>query len=497
MNATEATEVTAVDDEAAREANQQLLLAGLRQHERADQADAARNRAAFLAEASRRLTETFDAEAALRNVAALAVPVVADLCFIDMVGGGSDLRRVAWAHSGELLGTLRDQMQRFAPPRDRLGDPVAQALATLAPVLVSRVCNAWLETIATSPEHLDFLQALNLRSVMTVPLAIGERPLGAITFCFTAARDREYAPDDQTLAQELAGRVALAVENARLYGELQLALRVRDDFLASTAHDLRTPLSAIKGYAYILRRQLTREAAAGAGGTTPTTSTPAPAAPTTPSAPGDPPLPALQVPPPATDALMEIDAAVGRMTRLIGALQDTARHQAGYLLHLDRRPTDVVAIARRVAAEHNRLTSRHAIRVETDAPALTGSWDPDRLERALDNLVGNAVKYSPGGGEIVVSLAQEGVEAVLSVRDEGLGIPAADQLRLFERFHRGANVIGQIDGAGIGLSDVYRVVTEHGGTVSVESREQDAQGRGGSTFTVRLPQIAVCSPPAQ
>ncbi|HXI18466.1 MAG TPA: ATP-binding protein, partial [Chloroflexota bacterium] len=143
------------------------------------------------------------------------------------------------------------------------------------------------------------------------------------------------------------------------------------------------------------------------------------------------------------------------------------------------------------------LTSRHAIRVETDAPALTGSWDLDRLERALDNLVGNAVKYSPGGGEIVVSLAQEGVEAVLSVRDEGLGIPAADQLRLFERFHRGANVIGQIDGAGIGLSDVYRVVTEHGGTVSVESREQDAQGRGGSTFTVRLPQIAVCSPPAQ
>jgi signal transduction histidine kinase len=89
---------------------------------------------------------------------------------------------------------------------------------------------------------------------------------------------------------------------------------------------------------------------------------------------------------------------------------------------------------------------------------------------------------------VVVAVAQEGDEAVLRVRDEGVGVPAADLPRLFERFHRGANVVGRIGGAGIGLADVHQVVAEHGGAVAVESREPDARGRGGgSTFTVRLP----------
>jgi signal transduction histidine kinase len=183
------------------------------------------------------------------------------------------------------------------------------------------------------------------------------------------------------------------------------------------------------------------------------------------------------------------------MTRLIGALQDAARLEAGHALHLDRRPTDVVALARRLAAEHTWNAERHRIRVETNAAELVGDWDPDRLERALDNLLGNAVKFSPDGGDVVVAVARDGREAVLRVRDQGVGIPAADLPRLFERFHRGANVVGRIGGAGIGLADVHRVVAEHGGAVSVESRVPDAGGRGGgSTITVRLPLRAACAP---
>jgi signal transduction histidine kinase len=131
-------------------------------------------------------------------------------------------------------------------------------------------------------------------------------------------------------------------------------------------------------------------------------------------------------------------------------------------------------------------TERHALRLAVDDAPLVGTWDTARLERVVANLLGNAVKYSPDGGPIVVRMAREedseGMAwAVLSVRDAGVGIPAADLPHVFDRFRRGGNVAG-IAGAGIGLTGVRQIVEQHGGTVAVESEV----GRG-STFTVRLP----------
>ena len=118
-------------------------------------------------------------------------------------------------------------------------------------------------------------------------------------------------------------------------------------------------------------------------------------------------------------------------------------------------------------------------------PQLIGSWDPARMERVLDNLLGNAVKYSPTGGEIVVGVSHEqtaaGDWAVLVVRDQGVGIPAADLPHVFEPFHRARNV-GKVAGTGIGLAGVRRIVEQHGGAITAESREGV-----GSAFRVRLP----------
>jgi signal transduction histidine kinase len=108
--------------------------------------------------------------------------------------------------------------------------------------------------------------------------------------------------------------------------------------------------------------------------------------------------------------------------------------------------------------------------------------DAIRLARVLDNLLGNAIKYSPKGGEIAVGVTREGRWAVLTVADEGMGIPAEDRSLIFEQFHRGRNVAGQMAGTGVGLAFVRRVVEQHGGNISVESQEGV-----GSTFTVRLP----------
>lgn len=259
---------------------------------------------------------------------------------------------------------------------------------------------------------------------------------------------RSAAAEARALSESLD---AARNELQRLYSQVREALEFRDAFLAAAAHDLRTPLTAVTGYVQMLRRHAER----GGGA----------------------PLDDRQ-----RSALDQVEATGRRMRRLVDQLVDVARLQMGQSLDLERRPTDLAALARRVAAEHQLATERHAIRVEAEQEVI-GAWDGVRLERALDNLVGNAVKYSPGG-EIVVTTRWEddaGDRAILTVRDRGVGIPAVDLPHVFDRFRRATNV-GGVVGTGIGLASVRQIVEEHGGTVEVESAEGE-----GSTFTVRLP----------
>jgi signal transduction histidine kinase len=186
-------------------------------------------------------------------------------------------------------------------------------------------------------------------------------------------------------------------------------------------------------------------------------------------------------------ALNRIDSAAARMNAMIGELLDFGRGQAGQQLELLRRRTDLVALARQVASEHRHYLESHALHVESDVPELVGLWDPARLQRVLENLISNAVKYSPRGGDVWVHVSQEQTPegecwAVLTVRDQGIGIPEHDLPHVFGWFRRAGNVTGRISGTGIGLASVIQVVEQHGGTVTVESKENE-----GSTFTVRLP----------
>lgn len=159
--------------------------------------------------------------------------------------------------------------------------------------------------------------------------------------------------------------------------------------------------------------------------------------------------------------------------------------QLGGAPEFDRSPVDLVALARDVAREHAITSGRHSIRVEAEAESTEGQWDRMRLERVLNNLLSNAAKYSPAGGEIVVRVRTDGDEAVLEVSDSGIGIPPADLARIFVRSSRGSNVIGRISGTGIGLTLVRQIVEQHGGVVAVESELER-----GTTFRVRLPLAA-------
>jgi len=170
---------------------------------------------------------------------------------------------------------------------------------------------------------------------------------------------------------------------------------------------------------------------------------------------------------------------------MVNELLDVARLQMGRPIELDPRPMDLAILVSEVATDLRPSTDRHEIQVESADIQMMGTWDRERLERVLVNLVTNAIKYSPEGGRIVLNLDRDTRDghdsAVVRVTDSGIGIPANDLPLVFDRFYRGSNV-GGIEGAGIGLSGVWQIAEQHGGTVSVES----AEGRG-STFTVRLP----------
>src|SRR5579883_324639 len=254
-------------------------------------------------------------------------------------------------------------------------------------------------------------------------------------------------------ARELLTRVAARLEIARLFQQVQQALRSRDELFSLVTHDLKNPLGAIKGYAQLAHRQLTHA-----------------------SAPDQAQLALL---------LTRIDALSSRMTAQINELLDFTHLQSDQSPKLNLHPVDLVALLRQVIAEHRQTTS-HPIILQTTEDSLPGQFDAVRLERILTNLLSNAIKYSPDGGQVEVSLERREEQgcawAIVRVRDYGLGIPAADLPHIFEPFHRAANVTGKITGTGLGLSSVQQMVTHHGGTITVESQEQH-----GSTFTVRLP----------
>jgi signal transduction histidine kinase len=258
------------------------------------------------------------------------------------------------------------------------------------------------------------------------------------------------------LAWALGGRLSqlyqralnARVEAERLAGELRGAVTTRDDFLASAAHDLRNPLSSIRGAADLLERTLER---------------------------GEVPRERLAA------SISHIQSASRRIAGMLDAFLDLAQLQLGRPLELRKELQDVAALAREVVTQWQQASTRHRLRLAAPAE-LVAVVDGPRLQRVMDNLVGNAIKYSPEGGEVDVALAEEDMQLVFSVRDRGIGIPPSEVEAVFERFRRGSNAAGRFSGTGIGLAGVRRIVEQHGGSVEVTS----ALGRG-STFTVRLP----------
>lgn len=236
--------------------------------------------------------------------------------------------------------------------------------------------------------------------------------------------------------------------------------RQKDAFLAAASHDLKNPLTAIKARAQILQRQVRRM-----------------------------PAPDSER---VVDGLHAIDLTATRLTAMINELLDVARLQMGRPLLLDHQPTDLAEVARAVTAELQPSSDRHDMEIVAPPKSTLGEWDRARLERVVSNLVANAMKFSPEGGRVRLVIRDEELDhapwVALEVHDEGVGIPVDDVPRIFERFYRGSNVAGAIEGTGLGLSGARHIVEQHGGRLLVES----TQGQG-SVFTMLLPTRKSCA----
>lgn len=402
----------------------------------------------FLVEASSLLAASLDYENRLASVARLAVSTIADYCAIDMLEDDGTVRRVEAAHRDPAKGKFVRELFRLYPPDLNGPGRISRVLRTGQPVIAPDIRPAQLEQSARNAEHLELLRELSPRSIIIVPLRARGRTLGAITFATTDSAAR-YGPEDLALAENLTNRVALAIDNARLYREAQEAIRARDTFLSVASHEIKTPLATIRGYAELLQRRGDFER-----------------------------LAAERV----RRALQAIYEQTGRLDKLIDLLLDFSRLQGGQL-SINWGQVDLAALTCRLVDEVRPTLERHTLAFIAPDEPLFVAGDEQRIEQVFQNLLQNAVKYSPRGGAITVRLERQDQQAHLAISDQGLGIPAQALPHLFHPFYRANNAdTHHISGTGLGLFVVKEIVHLHGGEVDVESREGQ-----GSTFIVRLP----------
>lgn len=442
--------------------HQRLLAETERLRARVAALERAEEHQRFLAEASRLLAGSLDYATTIERIARLAVPDLADMCILDALTEERSIRRLAVAHVDAEMAArvVRGRAPRY-PPRLDAPVGVGKVLRTGEPEFYPDVPESFLLAIAQDGDHLALLRGLGFASYLVVPMVAHGQVIGAVS-CMISTSERRYTPDDLRLAEDLAGLAALAVENARLYqaeqaarAQAEAAARQREEFLAIASHEVKTPLTALKGFVQLLDRRL-RDLQLGHD--------------------------------PITSTVAQLNSQVARFETLVADLLDVSRIQQGRL-DLRPTPTDLTELARQALArfEHSPVrTPRHTLRLDAPGPAAC-VVDPARLDQVLTNLISNALKYSPEGGEIRVAVQPRQDWIEVSVSDQGIGISPAEQADLFQPFARGEQASSTTGGTGLGLYIAAQIVTAHGGEIAVRSEPS-----AGSAFHVRLP----CEPPA-
>jgi len=416
-----------------------------------EQAAVEHRRTLFLERVTATFAKSLNYEQTLKDVAASAIPVIADWCAVDVVQEDGAVARLGIAHADPARVELAMEISR------RYNDPTApysaaQVIKTATPALISEVTDEMIVASARGDrERIDLIRSLGLQSYMCLPLVSGGRTLGALTFA-TGLSGRRYTAEDLRFAEEIASRAALAMENAQSYEQVQRANRLKDEFLATLSHELRTPLNAILGYARVVRGgMLSHEKV----------------------------MPALET----------IERNATALAQMVEDLLDVSRVVAGKL-RLDVQPVELPLILHEAIETIRPAAEARRIAVQTIIDPLVGpiSGDPDRLRQIVWNLLSNAVKFTPKEGKVQLRLERINSSVEIVVSDTGMGISTDFLPHIFERFRQADSGTARAHGGlGLGLAIVRTLTELHGGSVSASS-----SGPGtGATFRVRLPVMIV------
>ncbi len=373
----------------------------------------------FLAEAGGILGSSLEYKKTIRQAAQVAIPRICDICIVDLTEEEGKLERVI-AHSNEAKKTeLQNLFQKRHPNAIHTG----------------------------APDKL--LQEIGSHSSLTVPLAARDRILGSITLMMLES-NRSFNDSDFWIAEELARRIASAIDNASLYREAQHAINVREEFLMVASHELKTPITSLKMQLQLVRRKINLQT-----GAVPTA-------------------------PELHKTVNFSIAQVDRLTLLIEEMLDASRMESGKLtFNLESVP--MIEIIEDVLNRFESELHLNHFQVELDVdPDLMGHWDRARIDQVFINLISNAIKYAPGSKIRIIGRKHED-QATITFQDTGPGVSPEKQKLIFERFERGdqnRNIVG----LGLGLYISRQIIEAHGGSIRVQSSPGE-----GTTFIIELP----------
>jgi len=428
------------EQQRAEREREELLL---HQTEARAEAESAQRRVAFLSNAAAILHSSLEYERTFDAMLRLIVPELALFAIIDTVEESGRIRRMQVLHGDPARQPAADRLRTY--PRNQARYLTRRAIVTGEAQLTNDVTDDLLVATAEDATHLEILRELAPSSYMVVPLRVRERVVGAMLLARDAHRP-PYGENDLELATGLAQHAALALDNARLYEQAQRAIRARDDVLGIVSHDLRTPLSVISMCATAVladeeaHLERTRE------------------------------------------RMQTIRESLDWADRLIRDLLDVSAIEAGRL-SLTRSPEDPVILVSREVHRMRPIADERSIVLRADLPERlpTLHVDAERVMQALGNLIANAVKFTPGEGEIRVGAVDEGTSVRFFVSDTGPGVPPGDAAHVFDRFWT-ARRNSRTRGTGMGLAIVRGIAEAHDGEAWLES----TPGQG-ATFYIRIP----------
>jgi PAS domain S-box-containing protein len=398
-------------------------------------------RESFLAEAGEKLAAAFGSTETLTQVARLAVPALGDGCILEnRIGAGFQVG--ATAHIDAAVEEILDDCLSVGVRVPPNGHPLAEILAKRAPVLIQTNAVSRIVESSAAEAYKTAIKSMSPRAALFLPLVAREQLIGALCLFRTA---NGFDGDDLAFAIDLARMTALALDNARLHDTVRASLRARDEMVGVVSHDLRNPVAAVR----MLSRSLL----------------------------GQP----INDDTDTRQNIALIAQAADQMDTLIRDLLDMNRLDAGQLV-IAPAPVEPSALLLESLRTLRPLVDEKDIdldlQIETGLPRVMA--DRERIQQTLSNLVGNAIKFSPGGSKIVVAARRDTDAVVISVVDRGKGISPEQLPRVFDRYWQSSRTDRQ--GAGLGLAIAKGIIETHGGRIWIESSPGE-----GTTASFTLP----------